>query len=1198
ASKDSSTAANITTVRLDRICTSNDDNSAYLKQTQAVCLLKNHLNLLIGLENGDIILFNIENFSLNTKPIVPNEVLMKNIPENCHGRVSNTGPVQSIVQHPTNDDKILIGYKNCLIVQWDLPSNSHDRMYVYKQEIESLCWYNKGLNFASCHTDGSYALWNANEDINALENEKKQYGPYPCMTMKKILVKIMRNGDSLIIFSGGLQRSGYSTKHSVSCVCENEHEHEHDHSDRQRHVAFDFTTPVIDFFTIDKPSSDGSRDDPQSLVILLKEEIVFIDLITDSWPSYRLPYLNSIHACPVICTTLVCNINQQFYKKLTNYGNAQCDDYSDRKWPLTGGDINNYTSNFNLNNTLTNSLDDSCSNRQILLTGHEDGSVQFWDVTDISMPLLYKLKTNDYFLIDQPLNDDGEEEETWPPFRKTGFFDPFCDDARLAIQKIALCTNTDTLVVAGQAGQIFTFNFSNESVDTSITATRINLIDEGCESYVWKGHEEMKIKQCHVPPGFVASSIVQLYPPASVSALALCSDIQTYAVGTAHGFTIFNYKQNRMLTMKCTLDPASLSSSSVVQASGETSLNRGRSLKKSLRESFRRLRKGRTVKKTMIAVNKRNETTAASSPLEERVPVERQVEFREFKPVDDQIISMVRCLYFAQTHLTSVNSTTRSLWAGTNGGHVYVYSIVSGDAQATSSTVQRSGNPPSSGIVTEQYDTCLMAKEIRLKHKAPVLSIVVLDGSNRPIGHGSGIPTIESSPNHQTLPTSTSQSATTTMVSQEHTISPTTSTSTGSIAHKVLICSEEQFKIFTLPSLKPLCKYKLTATEGARVRKVSVNQFTLKTDVNQQTSYSELCLLCLSNLGEISIYSLPSLRRQIVFSCIKTGDITALSSVQFTPYSHAFYLQSSSELAEVTFTPVSSYPYSVSLSFDKALRKSIERSNNISQTFLTIANDDNNKEQQQSPTKSEARDDQDNKIKTNSIKQNIVESSPSPLNLDNTNDSTLTSVSGTNHHYHHSSTISPLSKSSSSSPSQKINMSNLSYGDNHHHEKEEPMRKGIDSVGGNNSSINSDSAIDLSLASTSMNTTTKTNSVDENHNTVYKYNGKSHERELSPFQSTPLKISTDVPSSIYNGHSISNSSISPVEKQQQKISPTSSIPLHSTTSPAKLISVKVRQAPTINEIHCNGTKLDHQIPQLTSPQRTSAPIAPPKIIHT
>ncbi|CAF0816954.1 unnamed protein product, partial [Didymodactylos carnosus] len=82
-----SVTGNITTVRLDRICTSNEDDSICLKQTQSICLLKNHLSLLIGLENGDIVLFNIENFSLTTKPIIPNEILMKNIPENCHGRV-------------------------------------------------------------------------------------------------------------------------------------------------------------------------------------------------------------------------------------------------------------------------------------------------------------------------------------------------------------------------------------------------------------------------------------------------------------------------------------------------------------------------------------------------------------------------------------------------------------------------------------------------------------------------------------------------------------------------------------------------------------------------------------------------------------------------------------------------------------------------------------------------------------------------------------------------------------------------------------------------------------------------------------------------------------------------------------------------------------------------------------------------------
>ena len=74
-------------------------------------------------------------------------------------------------------------------------------------------------------------------------------------------------------------------------------------------------------------------------------------------------------------------------------------------------------------------------------------------------------------------------------------------------------------------------------------------------------------------------------------------------------------------------------------------------------------------------------------------------------------------------------------------------------------------------IVTDHTNACSLAKEIRLKHKAPVLSIVVLDGLNHSIGQGSNIPTSDFGyPDVGTC--------------SEHTNT-----------HKVLICSEEQFKV-------------------------------------------------------------------------------------------------------------------------------------------------------------------------------------------------------------------------------------------------------------------------------------------------------------------------------------------------------------------------------------------------------------------
>jgi hypothetical protein len=95
---------------------------------------------------------------------------------------------------------------------------------------------------------------------------------------------------------------------------------------------------------------------------------------------------------------------------------------------------------------------------------------------------------------------------------------------------------------------------------------------------------------------------------------------------------------------------------------------------------------------------------------------------------------------------------------------------------------------------------------------------------------------------------------------------------------------------------------------------------------NSTESHSESCLVCLDNMGQISIYSLPTFRRQILFNCIKPTDIAALSSLQFTPYAHAFYLQSSSELTEISFTSEMNLLSSMMISYDKFQRKNILRS--------------------------------------------------------------------------------------------------------------------------------------------------------------------------------------------------------------------------------------------------------------------------------
>lgn len=183
---------------------------------------------------------------------------------------------------------------------------------------------------------------------------------------------------------------------------------------------------------------------------------------------------------------------------------------------------------------------------------------------------------------------------------------------------------------------------------------------------------------------------------------------------------------------------------------------------------------------------------------------------------------------------------------------------------------------PVSDVPAEQRKmiTAQLAKSIQLKHRAPVVGISIFDNA--------GVPLELSGP--------------------------------GTAPHRVLIASEEQFKVFSLPQLKPVTKYKLTAHEGARVRKMAFATFSCvvppslmhsnsptktpsKSDNHndhamgdniQNTSidaniamHTEVGLLCLTNLGDCLVLSIPELKRQINAAAVRREDIRYVCSLSY-----------------------------------------------------------------------------------------------------------------------------------------------------------------------------------------------------------------------------------------------------------------------------------------------------------------------------
>lgn len=769
--------------------------------------------LLLGTEGGHVFVVEVPGFRELEERNISLDQIASSVPDDYIGR-RNLEHVEALQEKPVDPDQVIIGYGRGLMVIWDLEKKLAIQHIPATQQLESVCWTEDGKYILSSHSDGSYCRWMVGgQDTNEEEKSDIPYGHFPCKAISKIVQLPTEEGPPFLLFSGGMPRASYGDRHCITVI----------HG--KKHVALDFTSRIIDFFVIrDGPEHTG---EPSALVVLVEEELVVIDLQTEGWPIIQTPYLVPLHSSAITCSHHVSTIPLKLWERIFAAGKHQNAHYSKKPWPVTGGQ----------------NLAPDPPQRDLLLTGHEDGTVRFWDASGVCLYPMYKLSTAGVFHTDADPNDNMNQgtEGEWPPFRKVGCFDPYSDDPRLGIQKIHLCKYSGYLTVAGTAGQILMLELNDEAAEQTVEAKVVDLL-QGQEGFRWKGHTQLDIQEDPVmfPAGFQPFAVVQCQPPAVVTALTLHSEWKLIAFGTSHGFGLYDYQQKNSVLIKCTLNPSD-------QLAMEGPLSRVKSIKKSLRQSFRRIRRSR-VSLRKQHVNTATKLQEANARLEaelaemELAPVQRKIEARSS---DDSFTGLVRTLYFADTFLSDSSHNTPSLWAGTNGGCVFAYML------RLPSVEHRADEP-----VTAQ-----LSKEIQLMHRAPVVGIVVLDGHGAPLPEPLEVAhDLARAPDMQ-----------------------------GS--HHLLVVSEEQFKVFTLPKVSAKMKLKLTAVDGSRVRRVGMAWF----GSSRTEDYGESGLLVLTNQGDVHVVSLPHVKMQVHYPCIRREDVSGIASCVFTKHGQGFYLISPSE---------------------------------------------------------------------------------------------------------------------------------------------------------------------------------------------------------------------------------------------------------------------------------------------------------------
>ncbi|KAG9336245.1 hypothetical protein JZ751_002592 [Albula glossodonta] len=328
--------------------------------------------------------------------------------------------------------QLMIGFESGFVVLWDLKSKKADYRYSYDEAIHSLAWHHEGKQFICSHSDGTLTMWNVRSPTRPSQiitphgkQPKDGKKPEPCKPILKAEYKTTRAGEPFIILSGGLS---YDTVGRRACLTVM-------HGKSTTVLEMDY--PIVDFLTLCETPYPNDFQEPYAVVVLLEKDLVVIDLSQIGYPIFESPYPLTIHESPVTCCEYFADCPVDLVPVLYSVGSRQkSQGYSKKEWPISGGNWGQGGQSY----------------PEIIITGHADGSIKFWDASAMMLQVLYKLKTAKVFekwrgKEDRPSMESLEE-------------DPF------AIQMLSWCPESRVLCVAGVSAHVIVYRFSKQEVTT------------------------------------------------------------------------------------------------------------------------------------------------------------------------------------------------------------------------------------------------------------------------------------------------------------------------------------------------------------------------------------------------------------------------------------------------------------------------------------------------------------------------------------------------------------------------------------------------------------------------------------------------------------------------------------------------------------------------------------------------------------
>ncbi|XP_037652723.1 syntaxin-binding protein 5 isoform X6 [Sebastes umbrosus] len=807
--------------------------------------------LYIGTERGNIHIVNVESFTLSGYVIMWNKAIELSTK-------SHPGPVVHISDNPMDEGKLLIGFECGVVVLWDLKSKKADCRYNYDEAIHSVAWHHEGKQFVCSHSDGTLTTWNIRAPAKFAQiitphgkQPKDGKKPEPCKPILKVEYKTTRAGDPFMVLSGGLS---YDTVGRRACLTVM-------HGKSTAVLEMDY--PIVDFLTLCETPYPNDFQEPYAVLVLLEKDLVLIDLGQIGYPIFENPYPLTIHESPVTCCEYFVDCPAELIPALYSVGSRQKrQGYSKKEWPISGGNWGQGTQSY----------------PEIIITGHADGSIKFWDASALMLQVLYKLKTAKVFERARGKEDKANTEIVEE--------DPF------AIQTLSWCPESRMLCVAGVSAHVIIYRFSKQEITTEVVQlleVRMHCEFNGGDSPDPGGEQtptlptpgassspqetepptqpstgsnssdgprdnipclQVRSSPLKQSPGYQVELVIQLVwvsgePPQPITSLAINSSYGLVVFGNSNGLAVVDYLQKTLL------------------------LNMGTSELYSPSDPYQR--QPHSPRKARQPSGATCESNDGSNTSEDRCK----------SPTSD-----AKDNSFTRSRSSSVTSIDRESREAISSFHfcesfprkndsVVSPCLLVGTTQGTVMMVALS--LPPGGDQRLQQPVGISSCGTMVTLKGGILTMALLDST------GTLLP-----PSYEPWYDPNASDEEKEKSRRRRPASPPTSQE-GQDSQFAVLCSEKQAKVVAMPSQTRIYKHNITETS-----------FVLRADVVQMAGTN--CIACFCANGHIMTLSLPSLRPLLDVNYLPLTDMRIARTFCFSNLGQALYLTSPTEIQRITYS--------------------------------------------------------------------------------------------------------------------------------------------------------------------------------------------------------------------------------------------------------------------------------------------------------